>query len=119
MRRTVVDPAGNLIGLVRAPEPAEGAIRLMAHLDEIAMVVKRIDEDGALRVFAPGGAYPVNFGMCPVDILGDNQVVTGALSSAPRTARRRRHRAQAITRARYRSRRYLQQPLATTARNLR
>lgn len=74
------DPAGNLIGLVRAPEPAEGAIRVMAHLDEIAMVVKRIDEDGALRVFALGGAYPVNFGMCPVDILGDHQVVTGALS---------------------------------------
>jgi len=67
-----VDAAGNLIGVLRAPQAAEGAIRVMAHLDEIAMVVKRIEESGALRVFALGGAYPVNFGMCPVDILGDH-----------------------------------------------
>lgn len=42
--------------------------------------VKRIDADGRLRVVALGGAFPVNFGMCPVDILADTQTVAGALS---------------------------------------
>ncbi|WP_421682180.1 M20/M25/M40 family metallo-hydrolase [Stutzerimonas urumqiensis] len=79
------DPAGNLIGVIKATqvpraEAEQHAIRIMAHQDEIAMVVKRIDDDGRLRVVALGGAYPVNFGMCPVDILGESQVLSGALS---------------------------------------
>lgn len=79
------DPAANLIGRIRASGvPREEAERLstrvMAHQDEIAMVVKRIDPDGRLRVVALGGAFPVNFGMCPVDILGESEIVSGALS---------------------------------------
>lgn len=74
------DPAGNLIGRLKGRNPDAPAIRVMAHLDEIAMVIKRIAEDGALRVFALGGAFPANFGMCPVDVLGDRQVVPGVLS---------------------------------------
>jgi len=79
------DEAANLIGRIEATGmPREQAerrtTRIMAHQDEIAMVVKRIDDDGRLRVVALGGAYPVNFGMCPVDILGEREVVHGALS---------------------------------------
>ncbi len=78
-----VDDAGNLVGLIRAraagSRDAKG-ILLMAHLDEIAMTVKRIHEDGTLEVVALGGANPVNFGMCPVDILGDKQECPGVLS---------------------------------------
>ena len=79
------DPAANLIGQIRASGvPRDKAERLstrvMAHQDEIAMVVKRIDPDGRLRVVALGGTFPVNFGMCPVDILGESQIVSGALS---------------------------------------
>ncbi|MGH8417735.1 MAG: M42 family peptidase [Pseudomonas sp.] len=82
---TWVDDAGNLIGLIRhqvAGEPSvssKGTL-LMAHLDEIAMTVKRINEDGSLQVVALGGANPVNFGMCPVDILGDELECPGVLS---------------------------------------
>lgn len=78
-----VDDAGNLIGLIRASaaggDDANGVL-VMAHLDEIAMTVKRISDDGTLKVVALGGANPVNFGMCPVDILGDKEKCPGVLS---------------------------------------
>ncbi|WP_411380297.1 M42 family peptidase [Pseudomonas sp. MPB26] len=80
---TWVDPAGNVVGLIKGrrerSEPKR-AVRVMAHMDEIAMVVKCIDDDGTLRVTALGGANPVNFGMCPVDILGDQDIIPGVLS---------------------------------------
>jgi len=80
---TWVDPAGNVVGLVKGAqderEPRR-AVRVMAHMDEVAMVVKHVDTDGTLRVTALGGANPVNFGMCPVDILGDQQIIPGVLS---------------------------------------
>lgn len=77
-----VDPAGNLIGLIKAatPAPASDALKIMAHLDEIAMVVKLVDPDGTLQVAALGGAKPISFGACPVDILGDEAVLPGVLS---------------------------------------
>lgn len=68
------DPAGNVIGLIKGARPGtktNQSIRIMAHLDEIAMLVKRIESDGTLRVVALGGVNPINFGVCPVDILGD------------------------------------------------
>lgn len=80
---TRVDPAGNVIGLLKSQREgvgADDAVRIMAHMDEIAMVVKRVEPDGTLRVVALGGANPVNFGVCPVDILGDRQTIAGVLS---------------------------------------
>ncbi|MBV4484530.1 M20/M25/M40 family metallo-hydrolase [Pseudomonas sp. SWRI153] len=77
------DPAGNVIGLLkgRQTDPdGKHAVRIMGHMDEIAMVVKRVEPDGTLRVVALGGANPVNFGVCPVDILGDTQTLPGVLS---------------------------------------
>lgn len=71
--RVWTDPAGNLVGIIQGTTPGQGAtndgVLVMAHLDEIAMVVKRVEPDGTLRVVALGGANPVNFGVCPVDIL--------------------------------------------------
>ena len=80
-----MDAADNLVGVIRAAgvsrETAQSrAIRVMAHQDEIAMVVKRIAEDGRLHVVALGGAFPVNFGMCPVDVMGETDVLPGVLS---------------------------------------
>ena len=80
---TWVDAAGNVIGLIKSQREAtesRRSVRVMAHMDEIAMVVKSVNEDGTLRVTALGGANPVNFGMCPVDILGDNEIIPGVLS---------------------------------------
>jgi putative aminopeptidase FrvX len=79
-----VDDAGNLIGLIRAHSNGSGAgedaTLVMAHLDEIAMAVQKINDDGSLQVTALGGINPVNFGMCPVDIMGDKSVMPGVLS---------------------------------------
>ncbi|MCP1511069.1 M42 family peptidase [Pseudomonas rhodesiae] len=80
---TWVDAAGNLIGLIKGRQDcveSRRAVKVMAHMDEIAMIVKSVNSDGTLRVTALGGANPVNFGMCPVDILGDNEIIPGVLS---------------------------------------
>jgi len=77
-----VDPAGNVLGVVRAAQAADPArsIRVMAHLDEIAMIVKNVRRDGTLEVLALGGAQPISFGVCPVDVLGDRHCLPGVLS---------------------------------------
>ncbi|WP_448681124.1 M28 family peptidase [Pseudomonas nicosulfuronedens] len=78
--RVWTDPAGNLIGLIKGATANGPAVKVMAHLDEIAMIVKRVEADGALRVAALGGANPVNFGVCPVDILAEGGALPGVLS---------------------------------------
>src|SRR5580704_14601807 len=74
-----VDPAGNLIGKIHGKE-ATKAIRIMVHMDEISMIVKRINDDGTLRVNPLGGLFPGSFGQGPVDILGDKEILTAVLS---------------------------------------
>ncbi|ESR27399.1 hypothetical protein [Lutibaculum baratangense] len=74
------DAAGNLIGLVKATSPKRDPLSIVAHMDEIAMIVKRIEEDGTLKVTNLGGVRPMSFGQCAVDILADKQHLTGALS---------------------------------------
>lgn len=77
-----VDRAGNVLGVIRADRPADpdDSIRVMAHMDEIAMIVKRVMPDGTLQVVALGGAQPICFGVCPVEILGDLGSFEGVLS---------------------------------------
>src|SRR5438128_49013 len=55
------------------------AIQVHAHKDEISMIVKRIDEDGVLRLDPLGGAHAWKYGEGPVEILGDRQTVPGIL----------------------------------------
>lgn len=74
------DPAGNLIGKIKGRDPKAPALRVMAHMDEIAMIVKRINDDGSLRVNPLGGSYPGSFGQGPVDILGTASTIPGILS---------------------------------------
>ncbi|MFI8556296.1 M42 family peptidase [Pseudomonas putida] len=79
---TNLDPAGNVVGVIRGGRACnpEAAIRVMAHLDEIAMIVKNVLDNGTLEVLALGGAQPISFGVCPVDILGDEHILPGVLS---------------------------------------
>src|SRR5690349_24216897 len=78
---TWVDDAGNLVGLIRG-EQATGnaATRLMAHMDELSMLVKRVESDGTLHVTQLGTMYPGNFGLGPVAILGDRETICGVLT---------------------------------------
>jgi putative aminopeptidase FrvX len=73
------DQVGNVIGHVRGRR-TDRPLRLTAHKDEIGLIVKRVEDDGRLRVQRLGGMYLFKFGEGPVDILGDDAVVPGVLS---------------------------------------
>jgi len=81
-----VDVKGNLI--VPLPtSPVEGGDRggrprvvVTAHLDEIALMVSRVEGDGAVRVVPMGGLYPWKWGEQPVEILTCEGPLPGILS---------------------------------------
>ncbi len=75
------DPAGNLIGKIPGTESnGSNALRIMVHMDELSLIVKRINEDGSLRVNPLGGIFPFTYGQGPVDIMGDKEICPGVLS---------------------------------------
>jgi len=75
-----VDEIGNLIGHIKGrSEHEEDSVRIFAHMDEIAMVIKRIEDDGTIRVDPLGGIYPNLLGVGPVEILGRREHHTGIL----------------------------------------
>jgi putative aminopeptidase FrvX len=90
-----VDDAGNLIGYIGAEAPTAdsrnhrqrtssisggSAIRVMAHMDELAMMVKLVKPDGSLHMTQLGTMYPGNFGFGPVTVMGDSETLTGVLT---------------------------------------
>ncbi|HEY0560148.1 MAG TPA: hypothetical protein VGD03_07695 [Frankiaceae bacterium] len=76
-----VDPAGNVVGLLRGDPAGPGApvVRVTAHLDELSMMVKRVEPDGTLAVQQLGAMNPGNFGLGPVTILADDGPLQAAL----------------------------------------
>ncbi|MCX6046043.1 MAG: M20/M25/M40 family metallo-hydrolase [Chloroflexi bacterium] len=73
------DAAGNVF--VRLTGKLDGPLCCYAsHMDEIGMVVTRVDAEGSLRVDRSGGLYPWKHGEGPVEILGDHGTITGVLS---------------------------------------
>jgi putative aminopeptidase FrvX len=66
-----------VIGLIEGSGDGP-AVRLMAHKDEIAALVARIEDDGKLRLEPLGGSLPWVYGEGPLDVLGD-EIVTGIL----------------------------------------
>ncbi len=87
------DDAGNLVGYIAAGGPPDGtahrhrstagpsaATRVMAHMDELSMLVKRIEPDGSLHLTQLGTMYPGNFGLGPVAVLGEHETFTAVLT---------------------------------------
>jgi putative aminopeptidase FrvX len=91
------DDAGNLIGYVAGADASGGdaaahghrhrltfgpsaATRVMAHMDELSMLVKRVELDGTLHLTELGVMYPGNFGLGPVALLGEHQTLTAVLT---------------------------------------
>jgi putative aminopeptidase FrvX len=74
------DGAGNVMVRVPGRQPDAPLCCFAAHMDEIGMVVTRVEEDGSLRVDRSGGLYPWKLGEGPVQILGDHRTITGLLS---------------------------------------
>lgn len=74
------DGAGNVLVRLDGRDPNAPLMMLAAHIDEIAMVVTSMEEDGRLRVAASGGLHPWKLGECPVDIVGDGDILRGVFS---------------------------------------
>ena len=76
------DARGNLLvslpGASKIPERPE--IIVMAHLDEIALIVQRVEADGRLAVAPLGGLFPWKWGECPVLIMAPSGSLTGIVS---------------------------------------
>ncbi len=88
------DDGGNLIGYIGAAGPSAGdtghrhrstfapsaGTRVLAHMDELSMLVKRINPDGTLHLTELGIMYPGNFGLGPVALLGNSDTLTAVLT---------------------------------------
>lgn len=72
------DSASNLIVKI-AGSASDCPLILDAHKDELGLVIKRIEDDGKIRVATLGGTYPWKYGEGPMDILGDAGVVPAIL----------------------------------------
>jgi putative aminopeptidase FrvX len=77
------DGAGNVIAKIPGQDQTR-AIAITAHKDEIGMMVKSMNDDGCLQVRRLGGAFPWVYGEGVVDILGDQEVISGILSFGSR-----------------------------------
>ena len=74
------DGAGNVTVRLPGRDPDARPMIFAAHTDEIGMVVTAIDDDGSLKVDRSGGLYPAKMGEGPVEIVGDEGIVTGVFS---------------------------------------
>lgn len=74
------DAGGNVWVELEGADPSLPRWLYAAHMDEICMVVTRIEDSGDLKVTRSGGLYPWKLGETPVTIVGDGQEVTGILS---------------------------------------
>ncbi|PRC45842.1 peptidase M42, partial [Mycobacterium sp. ITM-2017-0098] len=70
-----VDAAGNLVGLIKGWSDDAVTTRVMAHMDELSMIVKRVESDGTLHLSPLGTMYPGNFGLGPVAVLGRHETL--------------------------------------------
>lgn len=76
------DEVGNLIGFIKGKSKDDkDSVRIFAHMDEISLIIKRIEEDGNIKVDPLGGIYPNLLGVGPVEILGRKERVNGVLSA--------------------------------------
>ncbi|WP_420629202.1 M20/M25/M40 family metallo-hydrolase [Candidatus Leptofilum sp.] len=74
------DGMGNVIVRLDGHSPQAPLIMVAAHMDEIGMVVTKINLDGSLQVSNSGGLHPWKLGEGPVEILGDVETIIGVLS---------------------------------------
>ncbi|HEY9809480.1 MAG TPA: M42 family peptidase [Halomicronema sp.] len=76
------DSADNIIAKIKGT--TNKAIAITAHKDEIGGIVKTIHKNGKIEVRKLGGSFPWIYGEGTVDLLGDNQTITGILSFGSR-----------------------------------
>ncbi len=72
------------IAITAHKDEPDRAIAITAHKDEIGAIVKTIGDDGRVEVRKLGGSYPWVYGEGVVDLLGDNETISGILSFGSR-----------------------------------
>ncbi|SDL90932.1 M42 family metallopeptidase [Halarsenatibacter silvermanii] len=77
-----VDNFGNFIARSCGSEDVDMRIMIAAHMDEIGLMVKKIDEEGFIRISAVGGIDPRTLPGQRVKIHG-KEVLTGIIGSLP------------------------------------
>ncbi|MFB8788182.1 MAG: M42 family peptidase [Potamolinea sp.] len=77
------DQADNIIAKIPGQNP-EGAIAITGHKDEIGAIVKTVGKEGRVEVRKLGGAFPWVYGEGVVDLLGDQETISGILSFGSR-----------------------------------
>ena len=77
---TQQDPGGNVWVEIEGEDPELPQWLYAAHMDEIAIVVTKVRENGNLEVARTGGLYPWKLGETPVEVLGDHETMLGVLS---------------------------------------
>jgi putative aminopeptidase FrvX len=72
------DASGNVLVRLSGQNQANPKIILAAHMDEVAMIVTAIEDNGNLRVGPSVGLHPCKLGECQVVIMTDKeQAVSG------------------------------------------
>ncbi|HEY9803306.1 MAG TPA: M42 family metallopeptidase [Leptolyngbyaceae cyanobacterium] len=77
------DRADNIIAKIPGKD-ATRAIAITAHKDEIGAIVTNIGDAGKVEVRKLGGAFPWVYGEGVVDLLGDDETISGILSFGSR-----------------------------------
>jgi len=72
------DAAGNIIARIPGRN-SQRAVAITAHKDEIGAIVKAISPQGRVEVRKLGGSFPWVYGEGVVDLLGDQQTLSGIL----------------------------------------
>lgn len=74
-----VDRAGNLSARVAGRDPRLPVSAVLAHMDEVGLVVRRVEPDGFLRVVRIGGIGRRSLAARQVQVLGAKGLVPGVL----------------------------------------
>lgn len=72
------DDAGNIVARIPGRDD-QRAIAIAAHKDEIGAIVKTVNPEGQLEVRKLGGSFPWVYGEGVVDLLGDQETISGIL----------------------------------------
>ena len=74
-----VDRAGNLRARIRGTVPGTPVSAVLAHMDEVGLIVRRVEPDGFVRVARIGGIGRRSLAARPVQALGAHGLVPGVL----------------------------------------
>jgi putative aminopeptidase FrvX len=77
------DSADNIIIHIKGQSDQQ-PVAALSHKDEIALIVKRIDPDGKIRIRPLGGLHPWALGESPVELLARDGLCPGVLSIGPK-----------------------------------